>query len=78
MKNEMLLNCIREGIRLGIIALSAAGTFEFAKYGYEIYKHRTGASGGEILIIPMAALLIYTGWTARKDWIRYKIEKRRA
>ena len=59
---------IRAGIQAGVFILTAACTVTIAKLGWETFQGRTGTVGGEALILPMIILLIYAGWTARKEW----------
>jgi len=63
---------IKAGIRIGVLILAAMTTGEIAKMAWETYQSRTGAPGGEILVLPMMILLFYTGWTARGEWIDFK------
>ena len=69
---------IRAGIRLGILILTATCTVEIVRLGWKTLQGRVGAPGGELLIFPMIILLFYTGWTARKEWIAFKIAYRKA
>lgn len=62
----------RAGIRVGVLVLTAMTTVEIARQAWETYQSRTGAPGGEILVLPMMILLFYTGWTARGEWIDFK------
>lgn len=63
---------IRAGIKIGVLILTAMSTVEIAKMAWETYQSRTGAPGGEILVLPMMILLFYTGWTARGEWTEFK------
>ena len=75
MKNEngkRIRRSIKAGIRIGVLILAAMSTVEIAKLAWETYQSRTGAPGGEILVLPMIVLLFYTGWTARGVWIEFK------
>ena len=63
---------VRAGIRVGVLILTAMCTVEIARMAWETYQSRTGAPGGEILVLPMMILLFYTGWTARGEWIDFK------
>lgn len=69
---------IRAGIRFGIFILTATCTVQVARLGWKTLESRIGAPGGELLIFPMIILLFYTGWTARKEWIAFKIASRKA
>ena len=69
---------IRAGIKIGVLILTAMSTVEIAKMAWDTYKSRTGAPGGEILVLPMMILLFYTGWTARGEWIEFKRAYREA
>ena len=69
---------IRAGIKIGVLILTAMSTVEIAKMAWETYQSRTGAPGGEILVLPMMILLFYTGWTARGEWIAFKRAYREA
>lgn len=59
---------IRAGIQAGVFILTTACTVTIAKLGWETFQSRTGTVGGEVLILPMIILLVYAGWTARKEW----------
>lgn len=63
---------VKAGIRVGVLILTAMCTVEIARMAWETYQSRTGAPGGEILVLPMMILLFYTGWTARGEWIDFK------
>jgi len=63
---------IKAGIRIGVLILAAMTIVEIAKLAWETYQSRTGAPGGEILVLPMMILLFYTGWSARGEWIEFK------
>jgi hypothetical protein len=63
---------IKAGIRIGVLILAAMTIVEIAKLAWETYQSRTGAPGGEILVLPMMILLFYTGWTARGEWAEFK------
>lgn len=69
---------IKAGIRIGVLILTAMCTVEIARMAWETYQSRTGAPGGEILVLPMMILLFYTGWTARGEWIEFKRAYREA
>ena len=69
---------IKAGIRIGVLVLAAMTIVEIAKLAWETYQSRTGAPGGEILVLPMMILLFYTGWTARGEWIEFKRAYRKA
>ena len=71
-KTLRLGRSIRAGIKIGVLILTAMSTVEIAKMAWETYQSRTGAPGGEILVLPMMILLFYTGWTARGEWIDLK------
>ena len=47
----------------------AAGTLSgaFLRFGFDTLLHRNGAVGGEILIIPLFAMLIYCGYIVGKE-----------
>ena len=68
----------KAGIKLGIFIITATCTVKIVKLGWKTFQSRTGAPGGEILIIPMMILLFYTGWTARGEWIEFKRAYREA
>jgi len=36
--------------------------------GLKTLEARTGAPGGEIFILPLIVLLVWSGWTARKEY----------
>jgi len=59
---------IGAGIQAGVFILTTACTVTIAKLGWETFQSRTGTVGGEVLILPMIILLVYAGWTARKEW----------
>lgn len=69
---------IRAGMRTGVLILTATATVKLATLGWKTIEARTGAPGGELLIFPLIGLLFYTGWTARKEWIAFKIAYRKA
>jgi hypothetical protein len=69
---------IKAGIRIGVLILTAMCTVEIAKMAWATYQSRTGAPGGEILVLPMMILLFYTGWTARGEWTEFKRAYREA
>ena len=71
-KPLQLRRSIKAGIRIGVLILTAMCTVEIARMAWETYQSRTGAPGGEILVLPMMILLFYTGWTARGEWIDFK------
>lgn len=71
-KPLQLRRSVRAGIRIGVLVLTAMTTVEIARQAWETYQSRTGAPGGEILVLPMMILLFYTGWTARKEWAAFK------
>jgi hypothetical protein len=71
-KPLQLRRSVRTGIRIGVLVLTAMTTVEIARQAWETYQSRTGAPGGEILVLPMMILLFYTGWTARGEWIDFK------
>lgn len=71
-KPLQLRRSIRAGLKVGIFILTAVCTVEIAKLGWETFTGRSGAPGGELLIIPLTVLLFYTGWTARKEWAAFK------
>ena len=71
-KPLQLRRSIRAGIRIGVLVLTAMTTVEIARQAWETYQSRTGAPGGEILVLPMMILLFYTGWTARGEGIDFK------
>jgi len=71
-KPLQLRRSVRAGIRIGVLVLTAMTTVEIARQAWETYQSRTGAPGGEILVLPMMILLFYTGWTARGEWIDFK------
>ena len=77
-KPLQLRRSIRAGIRIGVLVLTAMTTVEIARQAWETYQSRTGAPGGEILVLPMMILLFYTGWTARGEWIDFKRAYREA
>ncbi len=59
---------VRAGIQAGVFILTVACTVTIAKLGWETFQSRTGTVGGEVLVLPTIILLIYIGWTARKEW----------
>ena len=67
-----LRRSIRAGITVSVFILTVLCTVEIAKLGWNTFQSRTGAPGGEILILPMIILLFYTGWTARKELAEFK------
>ena len=77
-KPLQLRRSVRAGIRIGVLVLTAMTTVEIARQAWETYQSRTGAPGGEILVLPMMILLFYTGWTARGEWIEFKRAYREA
>jgi hypothetical protein len=77
-KTLRIRRSIKAGIRIGVLILAAMTIVEIAKLAWETYQSRTGAPGGEILVLPMMILLFYTGWTARGEWIDFKRALREA
>jgi len=65
-------NAVRIGLRLGLLVLTAYLTVRLCTAGIEALESRTGAPGGEIFILPLIILLIWTGWTARKEYADLK------
>lgn len=65
-------NAVRIGLRLGLLVLTAYLTVRLCAAGIEALESRTGAPGGEIFILPLIILLIWTGWTARKEYTDMK------
>ncbi len=59
---------VRIGMRLGLLVFTAYLTARLCRAGLEVIESRTGAPGGEIFILPLIILLIWTGWTARKEY----------
>ena len=59
---------VRIGMRLGLLVFTACLTVRICKIGLETLESRTGAPGGEIFILPLIILLVWTGWTARKEY----------
>ena len=59
---------IRAGFRLGLLVLTAYLTYYLFMLAMEVAQYRLG-TGGEILILPLMALLVYTGWTAREMFV---------
>jgi len=55
-------------MRLGLLVFTAYLTVRLCKVGLETLESRTGAPGGEIFIFPLIILLVWTGWTARKEY----------
>ena len=77
-KPHRIRRSIKAGIRIGVLILAAMTVVEIAKLAWETYQSRTGAPGGEILVLPMMILLFYTGWTARGVWVELKRALREA
>jgi hypothetical protein len=67
-----LRRSIRAGIRVAVFILTVSCTIEIAKLGWNTFQSRTGAPGGEVLILPLIVLLFYTGWTARKELTEFR------
>lgn len=65
---------IRIGIRLGLLVFTAIMTVKLCMIGIETLESRTGAPGGEIFILPLIFLLLWAGWTARKEYEELKQE----
>lgn len=63
---------VRIGMRLGLLVFTAYLTVRLCAAGIEVLESRTGAPGGEIFILPLIILLIWTGWTARKEYTDMK------
>jgi len=63
---------VRIGLRLGLLIFTAYLTVRLCAAGIEVLESRTGAPGGEIFILPLIILLIWTGWTARKEYTDMK------
>ena len=60
------------GIRLGLLVFTAYMTVMLCIEGVKTLESRTGAPGGEIFILPLIVLLVWTGWTARKEYTSLK------
>lgn len=63
---------VRIGMRLGLLVFTAYLTVRLCIAGIETLEARAGAPGGEIFILPLIALLIWAGWTARKEYTDMK------
>lgn len=59
-------------IRLAVLILAAMTIAGLCQTVWKALIDRGGLPGGELLIFPMIPLLIYVGWTARKDWVHFK------
>lgn len=74
-RNKKLLRygrSIKAGIKVAVFIVTALATVEIVRIGWETFQSRTGAPGGEVLILPLIALLFYTGWTARREWEAFR------
>lgn len=63
---------VRIGLRLGLLIFTAYLTVKLCIAGIETLEARTGAPGGENFILPLIALLIWAGWTSRKEYTDMK------
>ena len=71
-KRRKTARAMTVGIRLGLLIFTAYLTVKLCIAGIETLEARTGAPGGEIFILPLIALLIWAGWTARKEYTDMK------
>lgn len=63
------------GLRLGAFFVGLSAAILLAVIGWNTYRARTGAPGGEAMILPAFATCIYIGWAFRGDmdaWRRGK------
>ena len=65
-KPLQLRRSIRAGLKVGIFILTAVCTVEIAKLGWETFTGRSGAPGGELLIIPLTVLLFLHRMDSKK------------
>ena len=68
---------VRIGLRLGLLIFTAYLTVKLCIAGIETLEARTGAPGGEIFILPLIVLLVWSGWTARKEYTDYRVAAER-
>ena len=67
-KRSQLLRAVRLGFKLGIFILTAIGTVKLGLIAWASLQGRTGAAGGELLVLPLMAALVYAGWKAKEEW----------
>ncbi len=67
-RRKAYARAIRVGTKLGLLIFTAYLTVRILKIAIEVMETRAGALGGEICIIPLIALLFWTGWTFRKEY----------
>lgn len=63
------------GLRLGAFFVGLAAAIILAVIGWNTYRARTGAPGGEAMILPAFAACIYVGWAFRGDLDAWQREK---
>lgn len=63
---------IRVGFRLGLLVFTGYLTVRLLTLGLRTLESRAGMPGGELAIVPLIALLLWTGWTARKEYTAFK------
>lgn len=66
---------IRAGAAVGVLAATAVCVGWVLVAALATLRSRTGYPGGEALVIPMIALLLWTGWTAHAAWTEIKGEE---
>lgn len=71
-KSSPIWRAVRLGFKLGVFILTAIGTVKIGLIAWATLQGRTGAAGGEMLILPLMAALIYGGWLARGEWTDIK------
>ena len=67
-RRKAYARAIRVGTKLGLLIFTAYLTVRILKIAIEVMETRAGTFGGEICIIPLITLLIWAGWTARKEY----------
>ncbi|MBT9169137.1 MAG: hypothetical protein DDT19_02491 [Syntrophomonadaceae bacterium] len=68
----MNLSNIKTGVNIAAVLLTIVCVITVAKLGWETFQSRTGHPGGEVLLLPMIALLFYAGWMVRRDYGKCK------
>ena len=71
-KRRKTARAMTVGIRLGLLVFTAYLTVRLCIAGIETLEARAGAPGGEIFILPLIVLLVWSGWIARKEYTALK------
>lgn len=67
-RRKAYVKAIRVGTILGLIVFTAYLTVRLAILALDTLQARAGAAGGEIFVLPMIVLLVWAGWSFRKEY----------